>query len=94
MSKPPELCIFDVMLPYVDGFTLAQEMRKYDPDVPIIFLTAKSLKEDKIHGLKIGGDDYITKPFSIEEIILKIDMFIRRSKQTVPATPVLQRVGN
>lgn len=89
-----DLCIFDVMLPYVDGFTLAQEMRKYDPDVPIIFLTAKSLKEDKIHGLKIGGDDYITKPFSIEEIILKIDMFIRRSKQTVPATPVLQRVGN
>lgn len=77
-----DLCILDVMLPHVDGFTIAEEIRKYDTEVPIIFLTAKSLKEDKIHGLKIGADDYITKPFSIEELILKIEIFLKRSKIT------------
>ncbi len=75
-----DLCILDVMLPEVDGFTLAQEIRKRDEMVPIIFLTAKSMKQDKIHGLTIGADDYITKPFSIEELLLKIDIFLRRSK--------------
>jgi len=75
-----DLCVLDVMLPEMDGFTVAQEIRKYDQDVPIIFLTAKSMKEDKIHGLKLGGDDYITKPFSIEELILKIEIFLRRNK--------------
>lgn len=75
-----DLCILDVMLPEVDGFTLAEEIRKYDVDTPIIFLSAKSLKEDKIHGLKIGGDDYITKPFSIEELVLKIEIFLKRNK--------------
>lgn len=77
-----DLCILDVMLPEVDGFTLAQEIRKRDEQVPIIFLTAKSMKQDKIHGLTIGADDYITKPFSIEELLLKIDIFLRRSKYT------------
>jgi len=75
-----DLCILDVMLPEVDGFTLAQEIRKRDEVVPIIFLTAKSMKQDKIHGLTIGADDYITKPFSIEELLLKIDIFLRRTK--------------
>ena len=75
-----DLCILDVMLPEVDGFTLAQEIRKRDEIMPIIFLTAKSMKQDKIHGLTIGADDYITKPFSIEELLLKIDIFLRRSK--------------
>ncbi len=75
-----DLCILDVMLPEVDGFTIAQEIRKFNTDVPILFLSAKSLKEDKIHGLKLGADDYITKPFSIEELILKIEVFLRRSK--------------
>lgn len=77
-----DLCILDVMLPEVDGFTLAQEIRKRDEQVPIIFLTAKSLKQDKIHGLTIGADDYITKPFSIEELLLKVDIFLRRTKYT------------
>ena len=77
-----DLCILDVMLPEVDGFTLAQEIRKRDEQVPVIFLTAKSMKQDKIHGLTIGADDYITKPFSIEELLLKIDIFLRRSKYT------------
>ncbi len=75
-----DLCILDVMLPGVDGFTVAQEIRKLNPQVPILFLTAKSLKEDRIYGLKLGADDYITKPFSIEELILKIEVFLRRSQ--------------
>ncbi len=79
-----DLCILDVMLPGVDGFTIAQEIRKNNVDVPILFLTAKSLKEDKIHGLRLGADDYITKPFSIEELLLKVDIFLRRSKITAP----------
>jgi DNA-binding response OmpR family regulator len=89
-----DLCILDVMLPEVDGFTIAQEIRKYDTEVPIIFLSAKSLKEDKIHGLKIGADDYITKPFSIEELILKIEIFLKRSKITTQQEePSSYRVG-
>lgn len=78
----PDLCILDVMLPAMDGYTLAGEIRKRNQSVPILFLTAKSLKEDKIHGLKIGADDYITKPFSIEELILKIQVFLRRKELT------------
>ena len=80
-----DLCILDVMLPQVDGFTIAREIRKSDLQVPIIFLTARSLKEDKILGLTIGGDDYIIKPFSIEELILKVEIFLKRS-QIVPDT--------
>lgn len=75
-----DLCIFDVMLPEMDGFTLAKEIRKYNTEVPIIFLTAKSLKEDKIYGLRLGADDYLTKPFSIEELLLKVEIFLRRSQ--------------
>ncbi|RMF28328.1 MAG: DNA-binding response regulator, partial [Bacteroidetes bacterium] len=82
-----DLCILDVMLPKMDGFALAEEIRRYDPQVPIIFLTAKSLKEDKIRGLRLGADDYITKPFSIEELILKIEVFLRRSGLAAPPAP-------
>lgn len=73
-----DLCILDVMLPDVDGFSIAHEIRKFDKQVPILFLTARSLKEDKIHGLRLGADDYITKPFSIEELILKVQIFLKR----------------
>lgn len=89
-----DLCILDVMLPEMDGFTLAQEIRAFNPHVPIIFLTAKSLKEDKLHGLKIGGDDYITKPFSIEELILKIEIFLRRRNIHHPPAPTQYRFGD
>ena len=89
-----DLCILDVMLPHVDGFTIGREIRKYNTEVPIIFLTAKSLKEDKIHGLKLGADDYITKPFSIAELILKIEVFLRRSKIIMPTSPAVFQVGN
>ncbi len=86
-QKQFDLCILDVMLPEVDGFTVAREIRKRDSHVPILFLSAKSLKEDKIHGLKLGADDYITKPFSIEELILKIEVFLRRGKVSQPKAP-------
>jgi DNA-binding response OmpR family regulator len=75
-----DLCLIDVMLPKKDGFTLAREIRKVDQHIPIIFLTAKSLKEDRIKGFKIGGDDYITKPFSMEELVLRIQAVLKRSK--------------
>jgi two-component system OmpR family response regulator len=74
-----DLCIIDVMLPVKDGFSLAKAFRKIDPDIPIIFLTARALKEDKIEGFHIGCDDYITKPFSIEELVLRIQAVLRRS---------------
>lgn len=73
-----DLCVLDVMLPEMDGFELAEKIRRLNKQVPILFLTAKSLKEDKLIGLTIGGDDYITKPFSIEELLLKIQIFLKR----------------
>lgn len=77
------ICILDIMLPLVDGFEIASEIRKKDQHIPIIFLSAKSLAEDKIKGLKIGADDYMTKPFSIEELLLKIKVFLRRSQASI-----------
>jgi len=73
-----DLCIFDVMMPKLDGFGLAQKVREINQNVPIIFLTAKGLMEDRLHGFKMGGDDYITKPFSIEELIFRIEVFLKR----------------
>jgi DNA-binding response OmpR family regulator len=74
-----DLCLFDVMLPQMDGFTLAEKVRELNHEIPIIFLTAKAMQEDKIAGLKLGADDYLTKPFSIEEVVLKIEVFLKRS---------------
>ncbi len=73
-----DICIVDVMLPEMDGYTLAEKIREKNKEIPIVFLTAKSLKEDRIKGLQLGADDYITKPFSIEELILKIEVFLKR----------------
>lgn len=73
-----DLCILDVMLPEMDGFELAKNIRNVDPEIPIIFLTAKALKENKLEGLRLGADDYMTKPFSIEELILKVKVFLKR----------------
>ena len=73
-----DLCILDVKMPMKDGFTLAGEIRELDPHVPIIFLTGQTDKEDRIKGLSIGGDDYITKPFSLEELALRIENILRR----------------
>lgn len=73
-----DLCIFDVMMPIKDGFTLAKEVRALNAEIPIIFVTAKSLKEDVIEGFNAGGDDYITKPFSMEELLLRINAVTKR----------------
>ena len=73
-----DICVLDVMMPIKDGFTLAQEIRAANANVPIIFLTAKTLKEDILEGFKIGADDYITKPFSMEELVFRIEAILRR----------------
>ena len=72
------LCILDVMLPLKDGFSLAEDIRKYNQKVPIVFLTAKNQKDDRIKGFKLGGDDYITKPFSLEEFLLRVEAVLKR----------------
>ena len=74
-----DLCLLDVMLPKLDGFSLAKKIREKDQSIPILFLTAKAMTEDKINGFNIGGDDYITKPFSMEELLLRIRVFLKRS---------------
>jgi len=95
-SAPYDLCILDVMLPRMDGFTLAGKIRERDPEIPILFLTARSAKEDRIHGLRLGADDYITKPFSIEELALKIEVFLKRSKIISPKDkrPAIMKLGH
>jgi DNA-binding response OmpR family regulator len=75
-----DICILDVMMPKKDGFTLAKEIRKKDKDIPLIFLTARSMKEDILEGFKSGADDYITKPFSSEELLMRIKAILKRSK--------------
>lgn len=74
-----DVCILDVMMPKKDGFTLAHQIREVNKQVPILFVTAKSMLEDKIAGFQSGGDDYIVKPFSMEELILRIEVFLRRT---------------
>lgn len=89
-----DLCLVDVMMPNKDGFTFAVEVRVVDQQIPLIFLTAKALKEDKIKGFKVGCDDYITKPFSIEELTLRIEAVLRRSHgQTKSTTLGVYEIG-
>ena len=76
-----DICVLDIMMPKKDGFTLAKDIRIINSDIPIIFLTAKNLKEDVLEGFKMGADDYITKPFSMEELILRIEAILRRTSQ-------------
>lgn len=88
-----DLCVLDVMMPKMDGFTLAQEIRVVNADVPIIFLTAKALKEDILEGFKIGADDYITKPFSMEELVSRIGAILRRVKGKKDKDVTMYRIG-
>jgi two-component system, OmpR family, response regulator len=74
-----DICILDIMMPIKDGYTLAREIRQIDEEVPIIFLTAKSMKEDVIEGFSIGADDYITKPFSMEELLFRLEAILKRT---------------
>lgn len=73
-----DICVLDVMMPKKDGFTLAQEIRQINSEMPIIFLTAKTQKEDILEGFKLGADDYITKPFSMEELVMRVEAILRR----------------
>ena len=88
-----DLCILDVMMPIKDGFTLATEIRMVDTGMPIIFLTAKSMKEDILEGFAIGADDYITKPFSMEELIFRIEAILRRTKGTAEGINNSKNIG-
>ena len=88
-----DICVLDVMMPKKDGFTLAKEIRNSNQDIPIIFLTAKTLKEDILEGFKIGADDYITKPFSMEELVFRIEAIIRRTKGKKNKESTVYRIG-
>jgi DNA-binding response OmpR family regulator len=88
-----DICIFDIMMPKMDGFELAEEIRKTDTDIPIIFLSAKTLKEDRIKGLRLGADDYLVKPFSIEELMLKIEVFLKRSQKNSKSEKSIYEIG-
>ncbi|MGA1976433.1 MAG: response regulator transcription factor [Bacteroidales bacterium] len=78
-SDKPDICVLDVMMPEMDGFTLGEKIKEAQPDIPLIYLTAKSLKEDIVRGLKIGADDYITKPFDPDVLILRINNILKRT---------------
>jgi DNA-binding response OmpR family regulator len=95
VEKQYDLCIFDVMMPKKDGFSLAKEVRMSGRDVPIIFLTAKSMKEDTMQGFRVGADDYVTKPFDREELLLRIEAILRRYKkqQNEPEQTNIFQVG-
>lgn len=88
-----DICILDIMMPKMDGFELAENIRKTNSEVPIIFLSAKTLKEDRIKGLRLGADDYLVKPFSIEELLLKIEIFLKRTNKNVTVDKSLYTVG-
>jgi DNA-binding response OmpR family regulator len=83
-----DLCLLDVMMPKKDGFTLAKEIKKVQEAQPVLFLTAKNQKEDVIDGLKIGADDYLTKPFSMEELLLRITAILRRTQKAMELSPL------
>lgn len=92
-NEPFDICIFDIMMPKMDGFELATEIRKSNVNIPIIFLSAKTLKEDRIKGLRLGADDYLVKPFSIEELLLKIEIFLKRSQKEVIVAQSIFTIG-
>ncbi|NLE35962.1 MAG: response regulator transcription factor [Bacteroidales bacterium] len=77
-STTPDICVLDIMMPEMDGFTLAEKLRTKDPGIPFVFLTAKSMREDMVRGLRLGADDYITKPFDPEMLLLRINNIMRR----------------
>lgn len=79
-----DVCIIDVMLPGMDGFSIAQQIRQTNEFVPILFVTARSREEDRLKGFEIGGDDYITKPFSLKELLYRVEVFVRRTQPNIP----------
>lgn len=94
MKHTFDLCLLDVMLPKKDGFALATQIRKKNALIPIIMLTAKNMDEDKIHGFKTGVDDYITKPFNMQELLLRMEVFLKRTKIDANAFPSEVTIGS
>ena len=88
-----DLCIFDVMMPHMDGFTLTEKVRSKDQSTPILFLTARNMKEDMIRGYKLGADDYLTKPFDIEILLLKLDAIFQRNGGSETVLPEMVLLG-
>jgi DNA-binding response OmpR family regulator len=93
MKSKFDICVLDVMMPKKDGFTLAQEIRQTNAEMPIIFLTAKTQKEDIVEGFKLGADDYITKPFSMEELVFRIEAILRRVRGKKSKESTLYYIG-
>ena len=93
MKSKFDICVLDVMMPKKDGFTLAQEIRQTNAEMPIIFLTAKTQKEDIVDGFKLGADDYITKPFSMEELVFRIEAILRRVRGKKSKESTLYNIG-
>ncbi|MAP53840.1 response regulator transcription factor [Altibacter sp.] len=93
-----DICILDVMMPKLDGFSVAKKIVQAHPEIPFLFLTARKTKEDKIKGLKLGADDYIVKPFEAEELILRLQNIIKRAKQQITSEEIkidgLIQIGN
>lgn len=89
-----DICIFDVMMPHMDGFTLTEKVRAKDQTTPILFLTARNMKEDMIRGYKLGADDYLNKPFDIEILLLKLDAIVQRNSNGTPLLPELVVLGD
>lgn len=89
-----DICIFDVMLPNIDGFTVAQKIKDFNENIPFIFLTAKSMRDDVVKGLQIGADDYITKPFDSEILLLKLKAVLKRNNANEEPEQEVYRIGN
>ncbi len=94
MRHNVDICLLDVMLPKKDGMALAAQIRKKNDKIPILFLTAKSMDEDRIAGFKSGGDDYITKPFNMEELLLRIEVFLKHTRKKNTDTAESFDLGN
>lgn len=93
-KKQPDICLLDVNMPARDGFSLARKIRQKNDVVPIIFLTAKSMEEDKLKGFELGGDDYVVKPFSMQELLSRMNVFLRRNKMLKPDKLQEFQIGN
>ncbi|MBD0367118.1 MAG: response regulator transcription factor, partial [Flavisolibacter sp.] len=92
--RPPDICLLDINMPIRDGFSLAKKIRQRSDVVPILFLTAKSMEEDKLKGFAIGADDYITKPFSMKELLSRMQVFLRRNKMLLPPEAKQYTIGS
>jgi DNA-binding response OmpR family regulator len=93
MRKQPDICLLDVNMPARDGFSLTKKIRQKSDVVPIILLTAKSMEEDKLTGFERGADDYITKPFSMKELLSRMNVFLRRNKMLMPDRSLVYKLG-